>query len=277
MKNSTLFCALLISASLLSACAKKDAEAPAAKPAAEETVATIDGAPITKSEYEFYAKTVARRPLAELTEEQRGQVLDDLIRLHIVADTATKTGLDKEPETAAALSLARLNLLTQAAVKKELAAQPTEQEMRAAYETFVSEQPKFEYRARHILVATPEFAQSLIDKLNKGANFADLAKKESTDGSKAEGGDLGWFSPAGMVPPFAEAVMALEKGKITQKPVQTQFGWHVIKLEDSRDLQVRDYEEMKQEMLQRVQQKKVQAYLDNLKKDKKIEKTEKKA
>lgn len=272
MKQHIVLCALLAGATLFTACAKKDAAAPAAA-STVAPVATVDGTPISNELFEFYVKNAVRRPLSELTPEQKQQALDDLIRMHIVAGTAVKTGVAKDPEVANALELTRLNLLTRAVIQKQLKDPPTEQELRAEYETFAAEQPKYEYHARHILVATEPFAQTLIDKLNKGGSFTELAKKESMDGSKSDGGDLGWFSPTRMVKPFADAVVALQKGQITQKPVQTQFGWHVIKLEDTRDNVVADFEEKKEEMQQRVQEKKVQAYVDELKKTAKIEKT----
>ena len=272
MKNHIALCALIAGAALLTACAKKDGDASAEAKKEVVAVATIDGKPISKELFEFYAANVARKPVADLTPEQREAVLEDLIGRYVLADTAQKAGLDKDPEVAGALELTRVNLLMQAAVKKELATKPTDQEMRAEYEKWVAAQPKYEYRARHILVATEPFAQSLIERINKGASFADIAKKESMDGSKAQGGDLDWFAPNMMVKPFADAVMALEKGKMTQKPVQTQFGWHIIKLEDTRDLQVRDFEQMKGEMERAVQQKKVETYLEGQKKARTIEK-----
>jgi peptidyl-prolyl cis-trans isomerase C len=260
MKQHIVLCALLVGA------------APTTESATVAPVATVDGKPISKELFEFYVKNVVRRPLAELTPEQKQQALDDLIRMHIVANTALKSGVEKEPDVANALELTRLNLLTRALIQKHLKDPPTEQELRAEYETYAAEQPKYEYHARHILVATEQFAQALIDKINKGANFAELAKKESMDGSKSQGGDLGWFSPARMVKPFADAVVALQKGQVTQKPVQTQFGWQVIKLEDMRDNVVPDFEQKKEEIQQRVQEKKVQAYMDELKKTAKVEK-----
>jgi peptidyl-prolyl cis-trans isomerase C len=272
MKQHIVLCALLVGATLLAACGKKDAAAPTAESTTVAPVATVDGKPISKELFEFYVKNVIRRPLAELTPEQQQQALDDLIRMHIVAGTALKTGVQKEPDVANALELTRLNLLTRAVIQKQLKDPPTEQELRAEYETYAAEQPKYEYHARHILVATEQFAQALIDRINKGASFAELAKKESMDGSKSDGGDLGWFSPTRMVKPFADAVVALQKGQVTQKPVQTQFGWHVIKLEDTRDNVVPDFEQKKEEIQQRVQEKKVQAYVDELKKTAKIEK-----
>ncbi len=272
MKNQMALCALLAGAALITACAKKDGDAPAEAKKEVVAVATIDGKPISKELYEFYASNVTRKPMAELSDKDKDAVLEDLIGRYVLADTAQKAGLDKEPEVASALELTRVNLLMQAAVKKELATKPTDQEMRAAYEKWVAEQPKYEYRARHILVATEPFAQSLIERINKGASFADIARKESMDGSKAQGGDLDWFAPNMMVKPFADAVMALQKGQMTQKPVQTQFGWHIIRLEDTRDLQVRDFEQMKGEMERSVQQNKVETYLEAQKKSRTIEK-----
>lgn len=271
MKQQIVLCALLVGATLLSACGQKDAAAPATA-STLPPVATVDGKPISNELFEFYVKNVVRRPMSELTPEQKQTALDDLIRMHIVAETAVKTGVEKEPEVAHALEFTRLNLLTRATLQKRLKDPPTEQELRAEYETYAAEQPTYEYHARHILVATEPFAQTLIDKINKGANFADLARKDSMDGSKGEGGDLGWFTPTRMVKPFADAVVALEKGQITQKPVQTQFGWHVIKLEETRDTVVADFDQKKDEIQQRVQEKKVQAYVDELKKTVKIEK-----
>jgi peptidyl-prolyl cis-trans isomerase C len=271
MKQQLILWALLAGATLLTACAQKDAATPAA--ATAEPAATIDGQPISKELFEFYAKNRVGKPLSELTPEQKQDALDELIRMKIAADAALKNGLDKNTETATRLELTRLNELANAAFQKHLGDQkPSEQELRAEYEKQIAEQPKLEYHARHILVATEQFAQSLIDKLNKGGNFAELARKESMDGSKSEGGDLGWFTPSRMVTPFAEAVVGLQKGEITQKPVQTQYGWHVIKLEDTREVTPPDFEQVKDRLGVIVQQNKLRAYVDELKKTAKIEK-----
>lgn len=278
--SSTAPAALLAVALFLTACTKKDETAPAAANASQgepaTPVASIDGKPISRDEYDFYAQTVARKPPGDLTPTQRDQILEDLIRLHIVADRAVERGLDKDKEVAAAIDLTRLNLLMQAAVKQEFATPPTEQEMRAEYETFLASQPKYEYRVRHIVVATEQFAQSLIESIDQGASFADVARKHSMDtGSKERGGDLEWITPsdAPNLKPFVDALMGLQKGQVTRAPVQTGMGWHIIKLEDTRDLQVQDYADLQTEMRQRVQQKRVQAYLENLRKARKIEKT----
>jgi peptidyl-prolyl cis-trans isomerase C len=272
MKQLVLTLAFAIGMTGLAAC-QKAGEANG-QPAGEQTtpaVATIDGKSISNEFFEFYAKSRAGKPVSELNEEQKKALMDEIVRLELTAQTAVKTGLDKEPDTAAQLELQRLTVLADAAFKKHLEGKtPTEQELRAEYETQVAAMPKLEYRARHILVATEPFAQAVIEKLNKGADFGDLARKESMD-AKESGGELGWFSPNRMVPEFASAVIALKKGEITKQPVKTQYGWHVIQLEETRDVSPPDFEQVKERLATLVQQKKLQGYVDELKKTAKID------
>jgi peptidyl-prolyl cis-trans isomerase C len=131
---------------------------------------------------------------------------------------------------------------------------------------------KTEYHARHILVDSKEKAEAVIKKLKGGAKFEDVAKAESSDNSKNNGGDLGWFTLARMVKPFGDAVKGLKKGEITPEPVQTQFGWHVIQLEDTRDVTPPPFDQVKTQVTNGVIQKKLQAYVEDLKKNAKIEK-----
>ena len=154
------------------------------------------------------------------------------------------------------LVLTRLNVLQQAMAEKYLKdKKPTEQELRAEYENQVATLPKLEYHARHILVATEPFATSVVQRLEKGDKFEDVAKKESMDSSKDNGGDLGWFTPDRMVKPFADAVVALKPGDYTHKPVQTQYGWHVIQLVDTRPLSPPPFDQVKQRLDQVVEAK----------------------
>jgi peptidyl-prolyl cis-trans isomerase C len=237
-------------------------------------VATVNGAPITRNFYDFYIKgiTGGKSP-ADLTAEQRGLALDNLIRAQVVADQATKEGLDKSGDAAYMLELARLNVLQQAVEERYLKdRQPTEQELRAEYETQLAQMPKTEYHARHILVATEPFAQKIIERLDKGEKFDALAKSESMDSSKNNGGDLGWFTPGRMVPEFAGAVMALKPGEYTHKPVQTQYGWHVIQLLETREVTPPPFEQVRQRLVQVVQAKKFRVYQDELLRNAKVEK-----
>jgi peptidyl-prolyl cis-trans isomerase C len=236
-------------------------------------VAVVNGEPISREFFEFYLQGAQSQAGRELTAEQREQALDNLVRAHVVAQQAEKEGVDDHTETAALLELQRLNVLQQAVSQRYLEdKKPTEQELRAEYDRQVAQLPKQEYRARHILVATEDFAGKLVGRLEKGANFAELAGRESMDASKQNGGDLGWFTPDRMVKSFSDAVMSLKPGEFTRKPVQTQHGWHVIKLEETRDLAAPPYDAVSQRLEQVVRAKKFNDYVDELEKSAKIEK-----
>ena len=237
-------------------------------------VATVNGAPISVNFYDFYIKgiTGGKAP-ADLTAEQRGLALDNLIRAQLVAEQAVKEGVDKSGEAAYMLQLARLNVLEQAMQERYLKdRQPSEQELRAEYEAQLSAMPKTEYHARHILVATEPFAQKIIDRLDKGEKFDALAKAESMDSSKNNGGDLGWFTANRMVPEFAAAVMTLKPNEYTHKAVQTQYGWHVIQLLETREVTAPPFDQVRQRLVQVVQAKKFKQYTDELLRNAKVEK-----
>lgn len=238
----------------------------------EVIVATIDGKNITQTEFNTFATLAAGSNAAPLNEEQRQQILDRLIGIHLAADAAEKAKLQDQPETAASLALWRTNLLSDAQLKKQLADQPiTDEEIKAEYDAQVAALPK-QYRARHILVDNKEAAEKIIGELQGGADFAKLAKDKSKDpGSAKNGGDLDWFSPDSMVKPFSEAVAKLQDGQITQEPVQSQFGWHVIKLEGSRSQAVPPLEDVKSQVKNLVQNKRIESYLAELRKNAKVE------
>ena len=270
MKSQRMILLALLAA-VLAACSPKGAQDSTAS--TSPPVATVDGKKIDRDLYEFYAKGVANKAASELTPEQRDQVLDNLIRAKVIAEQAEKDGTAKEPNTAALLELSRLNVLQQAVSEKYLKdRKPTDQEVRSEYETQVGQLPRLEYHARHILVATEAFAGKVVAELEKGAKFEDVAKRESMD-SKENGGDLGWFTPDRMVKPFADAVVALKPGEYTHAPVQTQFGWHVIKLEETRDVAPPPFDQVKQRVEQMVQGKKFKTYVDDLMKTAKVEKS----
>ena len=259
----------------LAACQPKADTGSTAAPVADNspTVASVNGTNISQGFFEQYIKVITGKASSELTPEQRSQALDNLVRAEVVGQEANKEGLDKVPETSALLELTRLNVLQQAMADKYLKdRKPTEQELRAEYETQVNSLAKQEYHAKHILVATEPFAQKVIDRLQKGDKFEEIARRESMDSSKDNGGDLGWFTPDKMVKPFADAVLALKPGEYTHKPVQTQYGWHVIELVETRDLQPPPYDNVRQRLEQVVQAKKVKAYTDDLMRNAKIDK-----
>jgi peptidyl-prolyl cis-trans isomerase C len=263
---------------ILTACGKtQQAAAPAPAPAAVKPVAApvaiVNGTPISRTEYDIYVKNLLQGKQQELTPEQKNQVLDELIGMQLLAAQADKDGLEKDPDTAAQLRVLRTRVMADAESQKFLKGQePTDAELHAEYDSAVAAMDKNEYHARHILVATKDQADQIIKKLKGGAKFEDLAKTQSIDGSKTNGGDLGWFTLARMVKPFGDAVKGLKKGEYTQQPVQTQFGWHVIKLEDTRDVTPPPFDQVKSQLSNGVIRKKLQAYVEQLKKDAKIEK-----
>jgi peptidyl-prolyl cis-trans isomerase C len=262
---------------LMAACGKgQQAAAPAApeKPAAPP-VATVDGSPISRVEYDVYLKSLLQgRPTTELTTEQRNQVLDEMVTMQVLATQAMKEGLDKDPDVAARISVLRMRVLADTESQNYLKGkEPTEAELKAEYDSAIAAMDKTEYHARHILVATKELAEQITKKIKGGAKFEDVAKAESTDGSKTNGGDLGWFTLARMAKPFADAVKGLKKGEMTSAPVQTQFGWHVIRLEDTREVAPPPIDQVKQQVTNGVIQKKLQAYAEGLKKTVKVEKS----
>jgi len=256
---------------LLAACGKgQQAAAPAAatdKPATPP-VAVVDGTPISREAYDDYLKSLLRgKPLTDVTAEEKNQVLDQMINMQLIAAQADKDGLDKDPDVATRIALLRTQILADAAAQKYVKSnEPSDQELHAAYDATTD---KTEYHASHILVPTKEKADQLIKKIKGGAKFEDVAKAESTDNSKANGGDLGWFTVARMVKPFGDAVKGLKKGEFTTNAVQTQYGWHIIKLEDTRDA---PFDQMKPQLTNGIMQKKFQDYIDGLKKTAKIDK-----
>ncbi len=273
----TRLCAVA-GAVLLSACGKgQQAAAPvAATTKAPAPVATVNGTAISRADYDFYLNTLlaGKKPPSELTTDQKNQVLDELVSMQLIGTQAQKDGLDKEPDVAARLEVTRLRLMADAGSQKYLKGkEPTDQELHAEYDTQTAAMDKTEYHARHILVPTKELADQLTKRIKGGAKFEDLAKANSIDGSKTNGGDLGWFTPARMVKPFADAVKALKKGEVTADPVQTQFGWHIIKLEDTREVAPPPFDKVKEQITNFVVQKKLQAYAEELKKTAKIDKS----
>lgn len=273
----TLVSAVAAAALLVSACNKGQqtptAAAPDAAPASP-AVAIVNGTPISRNDYDVYAKSLLQgKPQTELTPEQKSQVLDEMITMQLVSAQAVKDGLEKDPDIAARLEVLRMRVLADAESQKFLKGkEPTDAELHAEYDSAIGAMDKTEYHARHILVDSKEKAEALIKKIKGGAKFEDVAKAESTDNSKTSGGDLGWFTLARMVKPFADAVKGLKKGGITPEPVQTQFGWHIIKLEDTRDVAPPPFDQVKTQVTNGVIQKKLQAYVEDLKKNAKIEK-----
>ena len=267
---------LIAALALLAACNKApQTAAPAGNDApAAPVVATVNGVALTRPEFDIYEKNLLRNEKAQsLTPEQQNQVLDNLITMQVMAAQGEKDGLENDPDARANLALLHMRVMADAESQKfAKSTTPSDAELRAEYDTAVSQMDKNEYHARHILVASKDQAEQVIKKLKGGAKFEDLAKAQSTDtGSKNNGGDLGWFTTSRMVKPFADAVKNLKKGELSA-PVQTQYGWHVIQLEDTRDASPPPFDQVKPQLTEALLRKKLQAYVEDLKKQAKIEK-----
>lgn len=268
--------ALAITATILllaAGCTKTDTaaagDADAAKP-----VATVDGTAISQDVWNLYVKARHNgRAAAELTPEQRTATLDELIGMYVGAQEARKQDLTTG-EDGARIELVHTSSMTELLFKKFVdGKEPTEEELKAEYDSRVAELPKAEFHARHILVDDEAKAKDLIAQIDKGASFEKLATENSKDGSATEGGDLGWFMATQMVKPFADALQQLEIGKYTATPVKSDFGWHIIKLEETRAAAPPPYESVKPQLGPMVQQKKFEAHLKELAKTAKIERT----
>jgi peptidyl-prolyl cis-trans isomerase C len=203
--------------------------------------------------------------------QARETLINELVIQELLVQQANDMNLSENEQIATQLKIMERNLLAEAAVRKMLEEQgPSASDVETAYETNKNTMDK-EYKASHILVESEEKAQELINELEEGAEFAELAKSNSSDSSAAQGGSLGWFTTNMMVPAFSESVSELEKGNYTETPVQTQFGWHVIKLDDVRDTEPPTLESMRPEIMQRLQGQAINDYLVKLRSDADIE------
>ncbi len=247
--------ALVAAVALLAGCTKpaEDAAKPAATAAAGDAakaastvVATVNGQKLSSEVLDMFVQAVTSKPAAEATPEQKSQMLDQLINMALAAQAGEKEGVQNEADVKARIELLRMQILAEAATEKYIKAHPvSESEMKAEYDAQLANMPK-EYKARHILVETKEKAEAIIKELAAGGDFAKIAGKESKDpGSGKNGGDLG-----------------------------CEFGWHVIQLEDTRSPEPPAFDDVKQQVEMFTQRKKLQAYLDDLRKNAKVQKSE---
>ncbi len=248
---------------------KKAGDHPAPKPA----VATVNGKTISGEAFDIWVKAQTNKKTEDVTPEQRKSLLESLENLYVAGAEAEKQKVGSDPEVAARLELERLNLFANTMFEKYVKSKPpTETDLKAEYDRQVASLPKEEFHASHILVKEEATALDVIAQLGKGAKFPDLAKKLSIDpGSGKMGGDLNWFTADKMVPAFSEAVAKLQKGEYTKTPVKTQFGYHVIRLEDTRPVTPPAFEQVKDRLAPILQQKLVHDYIDSLRKAAKVE------
>jgi peptidyl-prolyl cis-trans isomerase C len=226
-------------------------------------VATVNGTPITEQGLAVYQQQRHSRRPNDPASQDRDAVLEELINLELARQAGVQQGLDQKPDIVLQIDQQRRAVIAAAAIQHQLQVNPvSDEELKKLYDDNVGDGK--EYKARHILVEDQQKASDLIVELDEGADFSELAKQHSTGPSGKTGGELGWFSASQMVKPFSDALAGMEKGTYTKEPVQTQFGWHVIILDDSRESTVPSFEQVKAQLKMMAQNQRVQDYVASL-------------
>jgi peptidyl-prolyl cis-trans isomerase C len=245
--------------------------ASAAGSALAQNAAIVNGKPIPKSKVDDFVAALAAQGRPD-TPELRNAVREELIAREIFVQEAEKKGLPQQPEVRQQLDSVRQEVLIRALIRDHLQKNPVgDSDVNAEYERVAQQAGEKEYKARHILVETEAEAKDLIAQLKKGAKFEELAKKSKDPGSAQAGGDLDWNTPGTFVKPFSDAMVKLEKGKMTEEPVQTQFGWHVIRVDDVRDVQPPPLDAVKAQIQQELERRRIQDLQKDLRAKAKIQ------
>ena len=236
-----------------------------AAPAFAQNIAVVNGKPVPSARLNALKAQIEKsgRPV---TDDMLGQIKDEIIAREIFMQEARKRGLDASEEYKNQLELARQTILIRELFADFQKKNPvTDAEIQAEYDKFVAANGGKEYRARHILVETEDQAKALIAEIKKGGKFEELAKKNSKDpGSGANGGDLDWAGASSYVAEFSNAMVKLAKGEMTDAAVKSQFGWHIIRVDDVRDAQLPKLEEVKPQIAQQLQQQKMGKFQEDL-------------
>jgi peptidyl-prolyl cis-trans isomerase C len=239
--------------------------------AADAPVAKVNGVAIPQAQLDEIAKAQAAQGHAD-TPELRARIRDHLIVQEVLAQEAVKRGLDKTKQGTAQLAIVRQQALAQMFLQDYERRHPiSDDTLKQEYDKVKTQVGDKEYHAHHILVKTEDEAKGIIAQLKKGANFEKLAAEKSEDSSKSNGGDLGWSGPERYVPAFGNALKKLKKGQFTDTPVQTQFGWHVIRLDDERSRKFPSFEEVKPQIQAQLQQQAVGKAINDLRTKAKVE------
>lgn len=274
MKIRILAVALLVAPALALAQAEaKDSAKPAAKPAAKAgAVATVNGVAVPRSRMDLMMEQQAARGAPD-NDQTRAMVRDELVNREVVAQEAQRAGMAKTPEVQTQFDLARQEVLVSAYIRDWVRKHPiTDDDVQKEYDRAKAQTGDKEYKARHILLETEEQANGMIAELKKGGKFDELATKNSKDnGTKDRGGDLSWNVPSVFDPQFADVMVKLEKGKYTETPVHTRYGFHVIQLDDVRQVKFPALAEVRPRIQQQLLQKKVEELVRGLRAKAKIE------
>ena len=272
-KYANLAVALVAGTLALAAGAQEKAAPRKAAAASSSAKVVVNGVTIPQSRIDAMNKELTTQGQPE-TAERQAAVREELVNREILAQAAQKRGLDKNPEVQAQMDMARQAVLVRALFESEVKQNPiTDADLQKQYEAFKGQMGTNEYKVAHILVDKEEDAKAIIDQLKRNPNdFAKLAKEKSKDpGSKENGGDLDWGPSARYVKPFADAVQSQPKGQISAAPVKSDFGYHVIRVDDVRPLKVPEFSELKEQFRQRAQQQQIQKMVMDLRSKAKVE------
>ncbi|RZF25290.1 peptidylprolyl isomerase [Paraburkholderia sp. UYCP14C] len=244
----------------------------AAAPAFAQNIAVVNGTPIPKSRADALIQQLVHQGQQDTPQLQQA-VREELVNREILMQEAIRRGLPNQPDVKAQIAVATQTVVLRALIEDFVKNnQPTDAEINARYNALVKDAGGKEYHLHHILVDNEQQAKDLIAKIKAGASFEDLAKQYSKDpGSGKNGGDLDWSDPKAYVPEFADAATHLQKGQMTDTPVHTQFGWHIIRVDDVRAITPPPLEQVRAQIVQQIQQEKLQAFEENLRKNAKIQ------
>ena len=257
-------------AALLVAGALASAPVVAARKGGACAVATVNGQAISQATYNAFVAEQKAQGTPDSPQLQNA-VKEELIRRELLVQEAKKKGLDKKSDVQGQIELARQAVLIRAYLSDYVRANPISDEtLKKDYEAIKANLGSTEYKTKHILVANEDEAKAIIAKLEKGEKFSELAKQSKDPGSKDNGGELGWSSPSTYVKPFSDALTKLKKGEYTKTPVKTDFGYHVIMLEDTRPLTPPAFDQVKPQLQQRAQQQQVEQLVKKLRDSAKI-------
>lgn len=240
--------------------------------AESKSAAMVNGVSIPQARIDLRVKMATSQGQPDTT-ELRKSVREDMINLEVLVQEAKKAGLDKDPDVVLQSELNQMTLLGGAYIQHYAKKHPiSETQLKQEYDNLKASLGNNEYNVSHILVETEDEAKAIISQLKKKGKFDQIAKEKSKDvGSAEKGGSLGWAVPSNFVPPFASAMVKLKKGQYSKEAVQSQFGWHIIKLDDVRNLKMPAYEELKPQIQQRLQQQLIQSLIADLRGKAKIE------
>lgn len=236
-------------------------------------IATVNGVGIPQSRFDYVLKQSVTQRGEKDSPELRNNIKETLINQEVIAQAAVKQGLDKTADFNTTMELSKDQNLVNAYLHHYVATHPiTDAELRQEFDKIKAHMGTKEYKVRHILVKSEAEAKKIIAEIKKGASFSKLAEEKTIDpGSKSTGGQLDWAPASNFVKPFADAVVKLKKGQMTQAPVQSPFGWHVIQLQDEKPLKLPTLEQVKPQLMQRVQQERIQKLIADLRESAKVQ------